>query len=60
MAIQDYLANEDSPETRIRLIEENGAEFLLALGRAAGAAERREPYIHWVIGNSPTDYHNWR
>ncbi len=39
-------------------IEENGAEFLIALGRAAGAEERAEAYIHWAIGNSPIDYHN--
>jgi GNAT superfamily N-acetyltransferase len=39
-------------------IEENGAEFPLALGRAAGAEERNEGGIHWVIGNCPIDYHN--
>lgn len=39
-------------------IEENTAEFLLALGAAAQSPERREPYIHWTIGNSPIDYHN--
>lgn len=43
---------------RIRAIEENGAEFLLAMGRAAGAEEHRTPEIHWVIGSSPIDYHN--
>lgn len=41
-----------------RYIEENGAEFLLALGRAAGAQERHDEQIHWIIGNSPIDYHN--
>jgi GNAT superfamily N-acetyltransferase len=41
-----------------RAIEENGAEFLLALGRAGGGEERNEPGIHWVIGGSPIDYHN--
>jgi hypothetical protein len=39
-------------------IEENGAEFLLALGRAAGAEERDDGRIRWAIGNSPIDYHN--
>jgi len=39
-------------------IEENGAEFLLALGRAGGGEERAEPHIQWVIGGSPIDYHN--
>ena len=42
----------------IRAIEENGAEFLLALGRAAGAEERDDGKVHWVIGNCPVDYHN--
>lgn len=44
--------------TYARLIEENGAAFLLALGRAAGAEERDDEQIHWIIGNSPIDYHN--
>ena len=39
-------------------IEENGAEFLLALGRAAGAEERDDGRVRWTIGNSPIDYHN--
>src|SRR5688572_6863735 len=39
-------------------VEENGAEFLLALGRAGGGEERAEPHIQWVIGGSPIDYHN--
>jgi hypothetical protein len=39
-------------------IEENGAEFLMALGRAAGAEEHDDGRIRWVIGNSPIDYHN--
>ena len=42
---------------RARAIEENGAEFLLALGRAAGAEERHDG-VQWVIGNCPIDYHN--
>ncbi len=39
-------------------IEENGADFLIALGRAAGAEERDDGRVRWVIGNSPIDYHN--
>jgi ribosomal protein S18 acetylase RimI-like enzyme len=39
-------------------IEENGAEFLMALGRAARAEERDDGRIRWAIGNSPIDYHN--
>ncbi len=42
----------------IEAIESNGEEFLLALGRAAGAAERDDGRIRWVIGNCPIDYHN--
>jgi len=38
-------------------IEENGAEFLLVLGRAAGA-ELRDERVSWTIGNCPIDYHN--
>src|SRR5688500_19873927 len=42
----------------IHAIQENGAEFLLAMGRASGAEEHHTPAIHWVIGGSPVDYHN--
>lgn len=47
-----------SPSRLARAVEENGAEFLLALGRAAGAEERDEGGVRWVIGNCPIDYHN--
>jgi ribosomal protein S18 acetylase RimI-like enzyme len=39
-------------------IEDNGAEFLFAMGRAAGAEELVEPCLHWTIGGSPLAYHN--
>ena len=39
-------------------IEENGAGFLLVLGRAAGAEQRDDGRVRWTIGNSPIDYHN--
>lgn len=39
-------------------IEENGAELLLALGRAAGAELRDDGRASWTIGNCPIDYHN--
>lgn len=43
-------------------VEENTAEFLLALGRAGGGEERDERgagrRLHWVIGGSPIAYHN--
>src|SRR5215203_4627412 len=42
----------------ITAIEENGAEFLLAMGQAAGSEERTEPDIQWAIGGSPIAYHN--
>ena len=41
-----------------RAVEEKAAEFLLALGRAAGAEERDDGRVRWVIGNCPIDYHN--
>ena len=43
---------------KAQAIEENGAEVLMALGRAAGAEEHHDGRIRWVIGNSPIDYHN--
>jgi GNAT superfamily N-acetyltransferase len=42
----------------VRAIEENGEEFLVALGRAAGAQERDDGRVRWVIGDIPSDYHN--
>jgi GNAT superfamily N-acetyltransferase len=42
----------------VRAIEENGEEFLVALGRAAGAQERDDGRVRWVIGEIPIDYHN--
>ncbi len=42
----------------VRAIEENAAEFLLALGRAAGAELRDDGRVRWTIGNCPIDYHN--
>lgn len=41
----------------IAAIEENGAAFLLALGRAGGGSERADA-VHWIIGGSPVDYNN--
>jgi GNAT superfamily N-acetyltransferase len=41
-----------------RAIEENGEELLVALGRAAGAEERDDERVRWVIGDIPIDYHN--
>jgi GNAT superfamily N-acetyltransferase len=43
---------------KARVIEENGAGFLMALGRAAGAEERDDGRVRWVIGNSLIAYHN--
>jgi GNAT superfamily N-acetyltransferase len=39
-------------------IEENGAEFLMAFGRAAGGEVRDDGRVRWAIGNSPIDYFN--
>src|SRR5438067_2376685 len=41
-----------------RAVEENQAEFLLALGRAGGGEERSDPHLSWTIGGSPLAYHN--
>src|SRR5687768_16617979 len=41
-----------------RAVEDNVAEFLLALGRAGGGRERDDAEITWVIGGSPIAYHN--
>lgn len=38
-------------------IEDNAAEFLLAMGRAGGGEERDDD-VRWTIGGSPIDYHN--
>ncbi|HEV2743620.1 MAG TPA: hypothetical protein VGV91_10715, partial [Rubrobacter sp.] len=41
-----------------RTVEENVAGLLLALGRAAGAEERDDGRVRWIIGNCPIDYLN--
>jgi ribosomal protein S18 acetylase RimI-like enzyme len=41
-----------------RAIEENGAEFLLALGRVGGGEESRDPRLTYTVGGSPIGYHN--
>ena len=41
-----------------RAVEDNEAEFLLALGRAGGGRECDDAEITWVIGGSPIAYHN--
>lgn len=45
---------------RVHAIEENGAEFLLALGlgQLPGAEVRDDGQVRWTIGNCPIDYHN--
>lgn len=54
----ELLKDLDHPESVIRAIEDNAAEFLLAMGRAGGGAENCDPQICWTIGGSPIDYHN--
>jgi hypothetical protein len=41
-----------------KAIEGNGAEFLMEIGRAAGAEVRDDGRVRWAIGNSPIDYFN--
>jgi GNAT superfamily N-acetyltransferase len=57
MTIMMHFSNR-SLDDLARAVEDNGAEFLLALGRAGGGEERVEPQIAWVIGDSPIDYNN--
>lgn len=47
-----------SDDALARAIEDNEAEFLLALGRAGGGEERADERITWNIGGSPIGYHN--
>ena len=47
-----------SAEWVARAVEDNEAEFLLALGRAGGGRERDDVEMTWVIGGSPIAYHN--
>jgi ribosomal protein S18 acetylase RimI-like enzyme len=42
----------------IHALEENGAEFLLEMGRAGGGGERNRDGLQWIVGGSPLDYHN--
>lgn len=39
-------------------IEENSAQFLLAMGRAGGGEMRDDGRLCWTIGGSPIGYHN--
>ena len=43
---------------RALAIEANGVEFLMEIGRTAGAEERHDGRITWAIGSSPIDYFN--
>src|SRR5438445_13791889 len=59
LALEDTaIITDTSPTALAHAIEENGAEFLLALGRAGGGEERADSLVHWSIGGSPIDYHN--
>jgi len=42
----------------IHALEENGAEFLLEMGRTGGGEERNHDGVQWIVGGSPLDYHN--
>jgi GNAT superfamily N-acetyltransferase len=46
-----------APAAVAAAIEANGAEFLIAMGRAGGG-EERDDHLRWTIGGSPIDYHN--
>lgn len=51
------MRDERSAAALARAIEDNGAGFLLAMGRAGGG-EERTGRLHWIIGGSPIGYHN--
>jgi hypothetical protein len=53
-----HIQHDTAPAALAHAIEENGAEFLLAMGRAGGGAEAQDNGLHWTIGGSPIDYHN--
>jgi GNAT superfamily N-acetyltransferase len=42
----------------VKAIEQNTADFLLALGRSGGGEEYCATELHWIIGGSPLAYHN--
>jgi hypothetical protein len=46
--------SEDSP---IGAVGSDDEGFLVALGRAAGAEERNEPGVRWMIRDDPIDCH---
>lgn len=54
----DIFTDIHNPDATRQVIEENVAEFLLAMGRAGGGEEHRTPQIQWTIGGSPVSYHN--
>jgi GNAT superfamily N-acetyltransferase len=41
-----------------RVIEDNAAELLMAMGAAGGGVQRDDGTVRWTIGGSPLDYHN--
>ncbi len=52
------IVTDTSPAAMLSAIEANSAEFLLEMGRAGGAEERYDEFVHWTIGGSPIDYNN--
>jgi hypothetical protein len=51
--MNDVLRDLNSPAL-VRAIEQNAEEFLVALGRVAGAEERDDGRVRWVIGDIPS------
>jgi ribosomal protein S18 acetylase RimI-like enzyme len=56
--VASYMVSSEKMPDIARAVEDNEAEFLLALGRAGGGEERRDDQVHWIIGGSPIAYHN--
>jgi GNAT superfamily N-acetyltransferase len=56
--LSEFLSDINDTQAVIAAIENNTAEFLLAMGKAGGGEEKRSDEITWTIGGSPIDYHN--
>jgi GNAT superfamily N-acetyltransferase len=54
----DMLQDLQDEAAVIQAIENNIAEFLLAMGKVGDGEEKHSADITWTIGGSPIDYHN--
>lgn len=47
-----------TPALMVAAVEANNAAFYRSTGRAAGAEERADADVHWILGTSPVPAHN--